>query len=135
MTQEEAERVGAAFLEMEYSMVATLSADGVAVSFHGDGRVTGSHKLKAEEAAHAILDLGREVYGSAWQPIETAPKDGTDFLAYGPGGVGDRKIMAVMHASESGEFWRLSHVSGWEYDVDIEEPTHWMPLTGPPKGA
>jgi hypothetical protein len=55
-----------------------------------------------------------------WQPIETAPKDGTNLL------VTDGKITAL----------------GWHDEFDapedpwcgyIKRPTHWMPLPPPPK--
>lgn len=56
-----------------------------------------------------------------WQPISTAPKDGTLILtcdAY--------HSMAVL-------YWRhqLKH---WDNCFDLEdcEPTHWMPLPPPP---
>lgn len=128
---EEAERIGAAFQAMEHSTVAELSAEGVEVSFHGDGCVTGSHSLKAEEAAHAILDLGRKAHGPLWQSIETAPKDGTHFLAYGTRDYGYTKIMAVMNFT--GGCLSMSHVDGWEYDVDLQRPSHWMSLPEPPE--
>ena len=67
---------------------------------------------------------------SEWQPIETAPKDGTACLVTYDG--------IVVPAR-----WRLSRISknlfGWHLDnwsdLDIEfamNPTHWMPLPEPP---
>lgn len=131
---EEAERIGAALQAMEHSTVAKLAAEGVEVSFHGDGRVTGSHKFKSFEAAHAILDIGRKVPGPPWQPIETAPKDGTHFLAYGPDEYGNYKRMAVMSYSTFGRLY-ISHVVGCEYEEDLQHPTHWMPLPEPPEAT
>lgn len=67
----------------------------------------------------------------AWQPISTAPKDGTDVL------VCQGATVAVAH-------WNL-HLGGpgwlddsgaaqhdyWNY-VGCISPTHWMPLPEPP---
>lgn len=66
---------------------------------------------------------------SAWQLIETAPKDGTRFLAY----QGDREAPRY-------ECWwhedGFSHWDGWQDVWDSEpEPTHWMPLPAAPAGS
>ena len=74
-----------------------------------------------------------------WQPIETAPKDGTAFLAYG------------RHATDNGkhwqkgdhwwaiilwDIWREPH--RWVFSKDgaptWSEPLNWMPLPEPPTG-
>lgn len=65
---------------------------------------------------------------TAWQPIETAPKDGTIIL------VGWRGECWLCFPA----MWRASNVShglyGWHY-LTLEKtckPTHWMPLPEPP---
>lgn len=67
---------------------------------------------------------------SEWQPIETAPKDGTSVLTWGcvhdDGGV---------HMFETPSF-QLSRFgeTGWvSAALGTHEPTHWMPLPEPPK--
>jgi hypothetical protein len=51
-----------------------------------------------------------------WSPIDTAPQDGTDFLAaLMPGG---RQVVAHWHADQA----------GWAVDERPVEPTHWQPL-------
>ena len=58
-----------------------------------------------------------------WQPIETAPKDGREVLV----AVGKSYTGGVLVA-----FW-CEHDEAWnDWDRDIWEPTHWMPLPGPP---
>lgn len=61
-----------------------------------------------------------------WQPIETAPKDGSEILGW---------------SSISGEayvmWWEAIH-SDWVWCInDLEDmfcdPTHWMPLPEPPE--
>ena len=64
----------------------------------------------------------REHHVSAWQPIASAPKDGTWLLL-----IGSR--------------WELPCVGQWSYlsncwqdfDNAIADPTHWMPLPAPPE--
>jgi len=90
-----------------------------------------------------------------WQPIDTAPKDGTHFLAYGNGKpekaiiYDDEKdwkprirvcwrILMDSHKNEdagNGLFRRVPYVHdlGWEGGVHFA-PTHWMPLPPPPHG-
>lgn len=63
---------------------------------------------------------------SKWKPIETAPKDGTRFLAF-------EKSDDYQHYEC---WWRedFSNWSGWQDDWDSEpNPTHWMPLPEPPE--
>jgi hypothetical protein len=69
-----------------------------------------------------------------WQPIESAPKDGTPLLLFSPldyftfGNVENGLIWV------SGG-WRCGS-SGWRGDGGIDhEPTHWMPLPPPPPDA
>lgn len=77
---------------------------------------------------------------SEWRPIETAPTDGTEFLAY------DAKAgkMDVAYAAsikmDGGDFFRVYAVqSDGEYGPSDDEfgyasnsITHWMPLPKPP---
>lgn len=85
-----------------------------------------------------------------WQPIETAPKDGTDVWLYST--VGDRSkdgptvgswTRVVDYASEyhatTGEYLGQSVKNAWEgwmsHDggfTDEHPPTHWQPLIIPP---
>ncbi len=66
-----------------------------------------------------------------WQPIETAPKDGTNILAYIPYGGG-----FIMQT-----YWRIEKLEHNNRDISIEYwfcdggeicPSHWMPLLPPP---
>ena len=79
---------------------------------------------------------------SKWQPIETAPKDGTRILLYGSyqwEDYEDRK--------ESGIIVGYFRLCDWNDDdngswvavnanpyTDYVQPTHWMPLPNHPKG-
>ena len=60
-----------------------------------------------------------------WQPIETAPKDGTKVLIFVMG----KNVMQASY-SRCNEYWIdcwCSNMSG------VYSPTHWQPLPKPPK--
>ncbi len=71
------------------------------------------------EAVLALLDL----LDSRWQPIDTAPKDGTLFLAWAPG-VFDLPAMFSLCA------WHPD--AGFCID-ELRVATHWMPLPAAPQ--
>ena len=64
-----------------------------------------------------------------WQPIDTAPKDGTHILLY----------RSNEHCSISEAFWRQDVFKiayewgghGWSYPKE-DQPTHWMPMPSSP---
>ena len=63
-----------------------------------------------------------------WQPIESAPKDGTIVMIYWPTmSIHQYPTCAFNHGDEYG--WEL--VSNRDYGEVF--PTHWMPLPEPPK--
>lgn len=56
-----------------------------------------------------------------WQPIDTAPKDGSEVLVRGRGKV------AVVNWLLGG--WSLTHTGGWAEDADLSfDPTEWHPI-------
>ena len=101
--------------------------------------------------AAAALEATRE---DAWQPIETAPTDGSDILT-----LFDCATVPVVHSAwfRSKDEWQRSgqfaasedetiddYVGWWSYTrnsvtqerlVGWSAPTHWMPLPAPPKEA
>lgn len=65
-----------------------------------------------------------------WQPIETAPKDGSDLLLFVRTRHGRRET-AVLPGFWMGPFWvTFNHDGAISNSAD---PTHWMPLPEPPK--
>jgi hypothetical protein len=69
-----------------------------------------------------------------WQPIATAPKDGTRILAVWANG---KEHTIIEWAKFNGEGGWCQHASGlgsdWPYSSDGF--SHWMPLPAPPKVA
>lgn len=62
----------------------------------------------------------------AWQPIETAPKDGTEFLAWVHTAAGGR-VATVQWLD--GQWVESYDLAGWMPEYG---PTHWRPLPDPP---
>ena len=66
-----------------------------------------------------------------WQPIETAPKDGTQYLAC------DGKKMWTRNQPPNcyaGDWEWNQNRTQWRGHADGLNPTHWMPLPAAPKG-
>jgi len=63
-------------------------------------------------------------YPNQWQPIETAPKNGTRVL------VTNGIDVQIEFKDNDDEMW-----SGWQTGTRLYSvvPTHWMPLPEPPK--
>lgn len=74
-----------------------------------------------------------------WQPIETAPKDGTRIVAIGrvrhDGWWRPRACVTRWHKIEESPAYAV----GWEFVspgyADVFDPTHWMPLPDPLTGV
>jgi len=66
---------------------------------------------------------------SEWQPIETAPKDGTEFLGYHPkyGWIG------TVRFDEPNDSLPKEVTLDHLFMIHVN-CTHWMPLPEPPKG-
>jgi hypothetical protein len=76
----------------------------------------------APTLAEAIDQI--EALRAGWQPIETAPKDGTFVLVYWRDPPQDYPPDVLLYSSES----------GWvdDYGSKYMEPTHWQPLPEEP---
>lgn len=82
----------------------------------------------ANTVRQSIAEVIEELSASPWQPIATAPKDGTRILAFGIRDSGP--IYEVT-------WWRRAEDSkgyiGWgEFNMQYWPPTHWMPLPDAP---
>jgi len=66
-----------------------------------------------------------------WNPIETAPRDGSAFVGYNPkyGWVG-----TVRFDLPQDEYPEISNPN-WEFLGNTVMCTHWTPLTNPPEEA
>jgi hypothetical protein len=79
------------------------------------------------------------VAGGAWQPIETAPRDGTWVLVFGHTKAGPRSTVArYMIEPNLGEHWEIAVVGREHPSCNVihhchVHPTHWMRLPKPPK--
>lgn len=71
-----------------------------------------------------------------WQPIETAPRDGTPVLIYGPR---YKNVTTALCDSNALHWWVVDELEDIASDDDGDgleamPPTHWMPLPEPPDG-
>ena len=77
--------------------------------------------------ARAVADMLREATG--WQPIETAPRDGTRILVHTYTG----KTSIAWFCEETG-LWPEDEVYSEDGEpCNVGWPTHWMPLPPAPK--
>jgi hypothetical protein len=70
-----------------------------------------------------------------WQPIETAPKDGTPVLIWSNGRLYDALWDEDEYNPETEEFtggWKARWAEIDSYSVSVKNPTHWMPSPPPP---
>jgi hypothetical protein len=76
-----------------------------------------------------------------WQPIETAPKDGTEILTVG---TDSKNVIATkwlspgpFHRGQNGSYYAPDgwYWAGWDAAVGPVNPTHWMHLPDPPENA
>ena len=102
----------------------------VSQAFWGDEYDGSEYQLRGARAAIAAM---RE-----WQPIETAPTDGTRFLAYrqcdDPEDIG---VVSTLRRHDPGGALRnpKHNYETWvtDFGSPSTQPTHWMPLPEPPK--
>jgi len=88
-----------------------------------------TEKEAFEETVHTMNAPRLEVAG-AWQPISTAPTDGTRVLTYGclhdDGGADMGEVPAVQLSRYDRQYgW-------WCAEWGSHEPTYWQPLPTPP---
>jgi hypothetical protein len=85
------------------------------------------------DTARIIRGLLTEQNASEWQPIETAPKDGTHVWLWN----GYRRAIGWYKSYEDGsDGWHRQSIIGEGLGRrDIDPETHWMPLPDPPRDA
>lgn len=74
-----------------------------------------------------VLELARAYVGMGWQPIESAPRDGTVILLHGPSETYPFPAIGQWHSIH--KFW----VDAYNPETDaFGQITHWQPLPSPP---
>ena len=82
-----------------------------------------------------------------WQPIETAPRDGTEIIAVFSSDYGGTQEKPTVYGPWTAAFRRNKWMASWDDASVVEregywgtdymetplDPTHWMPLPEPPR--
>lgn len=86
------------------------------------------HAFKDSEIERLRARVAELEAAQTWQPIDTAPKDGTEIVVFAPGNrdgfpepLPDIVSLCAWHGD-----------AGFCVD-ELRQPTHWMPLPAPPK--
>lgn len=93
-------------------------------------------RLRADDvrAAHAMDDARDRIEAlmaeRQWQPIETAPKDGTDIIVLLTHMERPRAWTGRWHKGL--KRWSIDHGMQRYQPAEMAYPTHWMPLPQPP---
>ena len=93
----------------------------------------GPSDVEAADAILAALSRADLAQKPQWQPIETAPEDGTVVLGYCPYDDKYPNMSSIYPIRFNGR----KYAEGWysqttDGDDDGVEPTHWMPLPDAP---
>ena len=108
--------------------------DGVIVT---EPHVTRYMQAEIDELRAAVKSLAKDAEARDWQPIETAPKDGTAVLV-SPGTWSDRsasiaKWKSDKYAKKPRPYWSRDDDLGRVTLSRERQTTHWMPLPPPPQ--
>lgn len=95
--------------------------------FRNNGRISDANEIA--ELRDQLAKAEQRV--AEWQPISTAPKDGTVFLGYKLGQF--RECYKVPR--DDCDMWCFGGTSGADDLFPNIKPTHWMPLPKAPNGA
>lgn len=93
--------------------------------YHGDQE---RDRIKGDKATGFDKEMEEYERGNRWQPIETAPKDGTPLILFCDDVVGMGQYLL--------RDW--TEWEGWQFMTPVKlqvrafKPTHWMPLPVPP---
>ena len=89
--------------------------------------MVGRGAKKRAAAILAALNAAGFVVEQGWQPIETAPRDGTRVLVYAPPVASSEYETARQRVDWWGE------PDGWQMMRPRQPYTHWRPLPTPPE--
>ncbi len=80
------------------------------------------------EAFDSLCDLALAALGGGWQPIETAPFDGTRVLLWCPNMDGPKQVIARFFETGDNFPWAADDGS----TINVVEPKAWQPIPAGP---
>ena len=105
--------------------------NGMTIGWPAHGYSNGSCNYCGYPEDAALTQGSGEAQMSEWQPIETAPREGSPFLgAVYWADTGEWEILRMAWNETAGRFGDATYAP---FIHDQEQPTHWMPLPEPPK--
>lgn len=112
----------------------SLGEKGLAGDWSHDDELNWTEATQPEKLESALSELKALRDAQAWQPIETAPKDGTPVLIGG-----DRLLWAAGFNSTRAryieheiEYWHIDDGKFGPWPLRGPAPTHWRPLPPAP---
>lgn len=75
----------------------------------------------------------RPMTENTWQPIDSAPKDGTAVLLWARDLRFPGNVAVAQYITDDIEWWHVTDGKFGPWPLRGPSPTHWMPLPGPPK--
>ena len=90
--------------------------------------------LELEKSETDLADLRTRLRGleQQWQPIESAPKDGTNVLLFDGETVSYGGWVSAADQGAGPDEEYLVSAGWWSVDLSDNQPTHWMPLPKSP---
>lgn len=94
--------------------------------------LTGDKPELTKSDCEMVVAAVDRVLKSEWRPIESAPKD-VPLVVWAKECFGRERSAYVAMFESKYDWWEVQGVGGYEWETEIDTPTHWMPLPDPPK--
>lgn len=100
-----------------------------AVDYYNEGNDDDADKFYMNESMEALYNALTSKGVDEWQPMATAPKDGTEILTYENGYIIKNNFIHIKGTKKHPEMktWNVHSIH------PHTQPTHWMPLPQPPE--
>jgi hypothetical protein len=93
----------------------------------------GEDRFHTTKPMRGLTEYIRADLVPGWQPIETAPRDGSEILVSDGEAVEKVSWAYVSNSGSVGWLINVNVDSGFNYYDQFTDPTHWMPLPTPPE--
>ena len=105
--------------------IADLEKELASVHERYDSTIEECNRFSAMYAS--AVQKNKQLELATWQPIETAPKDGTQILV-----MGKKRQFVARFENNHWLHWKNLKARYWDMKSHFINPTHWKPLGPPP---